>query len=995
MKCKKIGKGNYILYQHCDDTLKEAEYVWETWKNNTFSFPKICKDGDNGFRSAQLGAIYAIKSHWTVSRLPATVVMPTGTGKTEVMIATVISEQCHKTCVIVPSDMLRKQTAERFCTLKKLREIGAINNAFENPVVGLLKTTPETVEELKELIDVSNVIVSTMSLISYSKFRAKYLDVLSLSCDILIIDEAHHVAAKTWAHVKSAFSNAKCLQFTATPFRNDGKKIDGDIIYSFPLALAQREGYFKPIKFYPIMQFDDNIKDLSIAQKAVEILDEDLKNNHPHLLLVRASTQKRARVLYDNVYNKYFKKYSPVLIVSDNKSENKKAFKKIDDGDAKIIVCVDMFSEGIDIPRLKICAIHDKYKSLPIMLQFVGRFARTQQNLGEAAVVANIVDDDIQESLEELYSQDADWNVIIKNMSDTLIDHEVKFQKFARGFSGTEKFSISYIKPKISMFMYMTNDKEWHWKNWKKVFDEEHSLYSINEEENILVVTERSSNYVDWNESKDATDEIWNLYILYWNKEKNAFFINTTDKGMANKFAGAIFDEFKLVSGEMVFRCLHGINRLMLSNVGLRTAMPNNRIRYRMFAGMDVAAGITNAIRWKSEKSNLFGIGYENGKKISIGCSYRGTIWSRWVETVDYWKEWCDEQACKILDESIDTHDVLRNTLTPEEIKERPNVVPYRIDFPIEISGDTKCAVIIKSAYISCEFISMDIGLTVFDEVSPLTFYIGNEKIKEIFTFNINNGVFSISHESGSLLNICIGRRREVSLENFLNENPPRIWFVDGSSLEGNYVVKLKKSLPISFPSNQIDSWDWNGVDITKESQTKNKLKDSIQYRVIDRLKESGKYAIIFDDDGSGEIADVVAIQEDDDSENIYFELYHCKYSHKKCAGSRVSDLYEVCGQADKCIKWVDDANGLIKRLLDREKLRKASSEVSKFELGNAEILFRIRKKLKYYTTEFSVYIVQPGVDRENITSDMHQVLCCSQMYLQDTCSIQLRLICS
>ena len=289
----------------------------------------------------------------------------------------------------------------------------------------------------------------------------------------------------------------------------------------------------------------------------------------------------------------------------------------------------------------------------------------------------------------------------------------------------------------------------------------------------------------------------------------------------------------------------------------------------------------------------------------------------------------------------------------------------------------------------------MDIGLTVFDEVSPLTFYIGNEKIKEIFTFNINNGVFSISHKSGSLLNICIGRRRAVSLDNFLNENPPRIWFVDGSSLEGNYVVKLKKSLPISFPSNQIDSWDWNGVDITKESQTKNKLKDSIQYRVIDRLKESGKYAIIFDDDGSGEIADVVAIQEDDDSENIYFELYHCKYSHKKCAGSRVSDLYEVCGQADKCIKWVDDANGLIKRLLDREKLRKASSEVSKFELGNAEILFRIRKKLKYYTTEFSVYIVQPGVDRENITSDMHQVLCCSQMYLQDTCSIQLRLICS
>ena len=130
MKCKKIGKGNYVLYQHRDGKLIKADYVWDTWKNNTFLYPKICKDVDVGFRPAQLGAIYAIKSFWTVSKLPATVVMPTGTGKTEVMIATVISEQCNKTCVIVPSDMLRKQTAERFCMLKKLREIGAINNCM-------------------------------------------------------------------------------------------------------------------------------------------------------------------------------------------------------------------------------------------------------------------------------------------------------------------------------------------------------------------------------------------------------------------------------------------------------------------------------------------------------------------------------------------------------------------------------------------------------------------------------------------------------------------------------------------------------------------------------------------------------------------------------------------------------------------------------------------------------------------------------------------------
>ena len=54
-----------------------------------------------------------------------------------------------------------------------------------------------------------------------------------------------------------------------------------------------------------------------------------------------------------------------------------------------------MFGEGIDIPQLKICAIHDKYKSIPLTIQFIGRFARSQGNLGNASVVANISDDDI------------------------------------------------------------------------------------------------------------------------------------------------------------------------------------------------------------------------------------------------------------------------------------------------------------------------------------------------------------------------------------------------------------------------------------------------------------------------------------------------------------------------------------------------------------------------------------------------------------------------
>jgi hypothetical protein len=162
------------------------------------------------------------------------------------------------------------------------------------------------------------------------------------------------------------------------------------------------------------------------------------------------------------------------------------------------------------------------------------------------------------------------------------------------------------------------------------------------------------------------------------------FFINTTDKGTADSFAAAIFTDSNRVRGEGIFRCLSGINRLMFATVGLNSAIAGP-VRYKMFAGVDVAIGLSEAAKSNVIKSNLFGVGYSNGTKISIGCSYKGTIWAKWVETVDYWKHWCDHNAEKVLDSDIDVSDVLRNALIPEAISERPAVVPYSIDFPIEI----------------------------------------------------------------------------------------------------------------------------------------------------------------------------------------------------------------------------------------------------------------------------------------------------------------------
>lgn len=463
-----------------------VDCVKETWKNN-FILNKA-ENCSNGLRAAQLGAICSIKAHWTVSNKPATIVMPTGTGKTETMIATVVSEGIDRTLIIVPSDLLRKQTADKFIEFGILKKIGIISSDALMPSVAYLKKTPKELTDLQNIINKSNIIVTTASLIRL--FSDEYISALADGCDTLIVDEAHHIAAKSWAVLKYKLKKLRCLQFTATPFRNDGKKVDGDIIYNFPLSKAQEQGYFKPIIFKPIYEFDEMNGDFAIANAAVNQLEADLKEGYNHLILVRAKDKKSANRLYETIYMAHFSKYKPVIIHSDiSRNEKITALKALNDGKSRIVVCVDMFGEGIDIPQLKIAAVHDKYKSLPITLQFIGRFARTKDGIGDATLITNIANDELSESLQELYTHDSDWNSMLNVLSDKEINKEISLQNLARGFdlSTIQGITIQQLRPKISMVAYKTYQSKWEPNKIYSIFDLDNCFISINSEKKFLL----------------------------------------------------------------------------------------------------------------------------------------------------------------------------------------------------------------------------------------------------------------------------------------------------------------------------------------------------------------------------------------------------------------------------------------------------------------------------------------------------------------------------
>jgi len=147
------------------DRAAHALETLNTW-SDTFSYLEESRSsGRIGLRPPQLGALHAIRAHWVLEDSSATIVLPTGTGKTETMLATLVSVPCSKILVIVPTDSLRAQLAQKFTTLGILKHPGSrvLKETARCPIVCMLCHIP-TISTVNNVCTVSNVIVTTSSI---------------------------------------------------------------------------------------------------------------------------------------------------------------------------------------------------------------------------------------------------------------------------------------------------------------------------------------------------------------------------------------------------------------------------------------------------------------------------------------------------------------------------------------------------------------------------------------------------------------------------------------------------------------------------------------------------------------------------------------------------------------------------------------------------------------------------------------------------------------
>ncbi|MBL0644909.1 DEAD/DEAH box helicase family protein [Aeromonas veronii] len=984
-----VGKST-LSYHPLKDIIYSHEDVLTSWENNSFNFIEE-HDDVLGLRPPQIGGIFsALGFTKSEERHAATIVMPTGTGKTETILSIVIAGKFRKTLVIVPSDALREQIRNKFLQLELLRKFKLINDETHNPIVATIKHGVKNKNELDTLLQANVIVASAASL---SLFSEECLSDLTNKCSNLIVDEAHHITAMTWSKIKNYFNEKHVLQFTATPFRTDRTKIGGKIIFNYSLKKAQQDGYFKPIEFHPICEFIDENSDLEIAKKAVSLLRDDLKSNLNHIMMARTSTIERS----EKLFKIYSKETDLCPVVINSKTKKKKAvLESIKAGKHKIIICVDMLGEGFDLPQLKISALHDPHKSINITLQFTGRFTRTTQDVGDAKFVANIANSNMNSCLEELYRENSDWNSIISNISSRKIQDERSYQDLKSEFSNPGKLLDLGITPTISSTIYKMSLVKW---TPNRIVDFGNKYFqvvesSINDEKNLLMFSVKAYIPVAWTSSKEFFDESWDLYIAYYNKAQGLLYVHSSAKdGLVKRLVDLIAKNASQVQGECVFRALAGLKRLKLQNVGLNK---NKRgLRYSMHTGTEVNEQIPDIEANRAIKSNIFGKGYENGAPVSIGCSYKGKIWAMDSDSLDKWITWCNNIGSKILDDSIDTNQVMKTAMQAEEIDKYPKLQPLSVEWPTELLRKDELKINIKTTTWEGSLMLCELLFSKFiDDNKGFEIKLKTEHNESFISTHIHSKgevVFSSQDELSIKIN-----ENEIKLTEYFNSYPPVIFMSDTSIIDGGLRYYSNEQYAYPYSKNNIEDWDWSGIDISIESQTPSKIENSIQYHTIKKI--INKYDFVFDDDGAGEVADIVAIKNTDDTE-LTIDIYHCKYCTKSNGvakpGARVDDVYQVAGQAAKSIKWFGNKEELILRLISREKLRLKNKKASRIEKGNLKNLYTLARIARYATFKCGITIVQPAISKAEVSDDQLSILGATSSYIDEVSGIKLRVITS
>ena len=222
---------------------------------------------------------------------------------------------------------------------------------------------------------------------------------------LLVADEAHHASAPTWARILREWPGS-ILGLTATPWRlskREGFDHLFDVLVQGPSAQELiDEGYLvscivkHPIDKDDVVKGHGNISGDYSAKQTWEMNDKTvlIKSGIKWLLRERTPTSRTVcytlTVQHANAVNEYATERglrSRVVLGETPEDERILAVKMFQEGELDLLVCVEVITEGFDVPGIDSILILRSTQSLSLYLQMIGRSMRPSENKTHALIL--------------------------------------------------------------------------------------------------------------------------------------------------------------------------------------------------------------------------------------------------------------------------------------------------------------------------------------------------------------------------------------------------------------------------------------------------------------------------------------------------------------------------------------------------------------------------------------------------------------------------------
>lgn len=901
----------------------------------------LTRAGDLPIREAQLGALHAIGAHFSLHSAPAIVALPTGVGKSAVgAAAPFVIPKSNRVLYVVPTKVLRQDAVANLSEQRHLRAVSFLDDDVPNPDVLEVDSRPAD-WDVFEAYDAAVALPN--SLFELIEDQPPPRDLF----DVVVFDEAHHVPARTWQVISAAF-DARMVLLTATPYRRDAQELPGEIVYNYPLSRAIADGAYVPIDLVGVetLGLDEAARDLAIAERAVEVLRGPDHVGKSSRLLVRASTKVRAETLvgvYENLG-------VTVRLVHSGLTPRtvEQRIAEVRAGDVEGIAFVGVLGEGFDCPELKVGAYHDKHKSLPVTLQFLGRLSRVCSSAGPPQVVAAV--ETLRGDTWALWRRDSDWSRIVPEFAEGASEDVVRRKELLGAMDDFPRGEVSLndisIRPSFGLYqvpntvnaggdpitfgLSASNVAEAGLETGGEFAGGPIIWSHLNSNEQFLMFVTAHRERPDWLRSDALDTERFEMHVLLVRLGPDGVPVVAVCSASRKREAELMADltgapeRFQLASPDLMRRFLNVAQIGNILHLGTRNTEAGAQARtYTTNSGRAVEDGLTfedlrdDVIGHVGALCHIDGKDYNGG--VSITNSRLWIIKSFQIDGyIDFVSNVLDQMGAGQPGEIRRLSARFETTLTdwPEADVVAVALDPYFLTDVSDVGG------------IHPADLDISAGEPV-DHLLPISIL----DLGWSASLRVNGTISGESHDINVVT--AAGSR---SLLDLLLEYPPTFYFRNGTQTRGSKAVPPGSGY-VRAPWEEIldKTWDWSATNIEHEIPRAGST-DSIHEKVVAELSNSTPGSWLLGDDGSGEIADHIFIQPPQGDEQLHLHLFHSKASGSATAGLRTGDFDELVGQMVRSKRWVAMADqGFWERLATRLTTRASAQVIA----GGTEQQFR------------------------------------------------------